>query len=77
MVGITQVTPTRFMLERNMDLSSDDDQYLKQNEEEEEGDDEVISYWSEDDDNWLFDEVGKDFPNEGEVLYNITKAMHI
>ena len=77
MVGTTQVTPTRFMLKRNMDLSSDNDQYLEQNEEEEEGDDEVISYWSEDEDNWVFDEVGKDFPNEGEVLYNITKAMHI
>ena len=37
----------------------------------------MISYWSEDDDAWFFDEVGKDFPNEGEVLYDITKAMHI
>ena len=37
----------------------------------------MISYWSEDDDDWFFDEVGRDFPNEGEVLYDTTKAMHI
>ena len=41
-VGTTQVTPARFMLERNMDPSSDDDQYLMTNKEEE-GDDEMIS----------------------------------
>ena len=77
-VGRTQVTPTRFMLERDMDPSYDDDQYLvlTQDEEEEEGDDEVINYWNEDDGNWFFDEVGRDFPNEGEVLYDISKAMH-
>ena len=42
-VGTTQVTPARFMLERNMDPSFDNDQYLvlTQNEEEE-GEDEVI-----------------------------------
>ena len=39
MVGATQVTPARFMLERNMDPLSDDDQYLvlTQEEENEEG----------------------------------------
>ena len=41
-VGTTQVALTRFMLERNMDLSSDDDQHLVMNKEEE-GDDEMIS----------------------------------
>ena len=77
--GTTQVTLARLMLKRDMDLSSDDDQYLvlTQDEEENEGDNEVISYWSEDNDDWFFDKVGRDFPNEGEVLYDITKAMHI
>ena len=62
-----------------MDPSSDNDQYLmlNQNEEEEEGDDEMISNWSEDDGDWFFDEVGLDFPNEGEDLYDITKAIHV
>ena len=67
------------MLEHDMDPSSDDDdQYLvpTQNKEEEERDDEVISYWSEDDGDQFFNEVGRDFPNEGEVLYDISKAMH-
>jgi len=41
-VGTTQVALTRFMLERNMDLSFDDDQHLVMNKEEE-GDDEMIS----------------------------------
>ena len=48
----TQVTSAHFMLEHDMDPSSDDDdQYLvpTQNKEEEERDDELISYWSEDD----------------------------
>ena len=41
----TQVTLACFMLESDMDLSSDDDEYLvlTQDEEEEEGDDEVIN----------------------------------
>ena len=47
-VGTTQVTPARFMLERNMAPSSDNSQYRMMNKEEE-GDDEMISYWSEDD----------------------------
>ena len=57
-VGTTQVTLARFMLERNMDPSSDDDQYLvlTQDEEEEEGNDEVINYWSEDDGDWFFND---------------------
>nr|POF00084.1 uncharacterized protein CFP56_15941 [Quercus suber] len=69
-VGTTQVTPARFMLERNIEPSSNNNQYLilTQNEEEEEGDDEVISYWSEDNSNWFFDDVAKDFPNKGKVL---------
>ena len=37
----------------------------------------MISNWSEDDDDWFFDEVGLDFPNEGEDLYDITKAIHV
>ena len=67
------------MLERNMDPSSDDNQYLvlTQDEEEEEGNDEVINYWSEDDGDWFFNEVRRDFLNEGKVLYDITKAMRI
>jgi len=78
-VGTTQVTLARFMLEHNMDPSSDDDQYLvlTQDEEEKEGNDEVINYWSEDDCDWFFNEVRRDFLNEGEVLYDITKAMRI
>ena len=68
-----------FNLECNMDCSSDDDQYLvlTKDEEEEEGDDGVISYWSEDDGDWFFDQAGRDFPNEGEVQYEITEVMHI
>ena len=41
-VGITQVALTHFMLEHNMDPSSDNDQHLMVNKEEE-GDDEMIS----------------------------------
>ena len=78
-VEATQVTPACFMHERNMDPSSNNDQYLvlTQEEEAKEGGDEVISYWSEDDGNWFFDEVGKIFPNEGEVLHDITEAIRI
>nr|POF10252.1 hypothetical protein CFP56_49587 [Quercus suber] len=78
-VGTPQVTPACFMLECDMDPSSNDDQYLvlTQDEEEEEGNDEVISYWSEDDGDWFFNEVGRDFFNDGEFLYDITKAMRI
>ena len=47
-VGTTQVTPTRFMLESNIDPSSDDNQFLVMNKEKE-GDDEMISCWSGDD----------------------------
>ena len=63
------------MFECDIDLSFDDDQHLvlTQDGEEEEGDDGVISYWS----NWFFDEAGRGFPNEGEVLYDITEAMCI
>ena len=77
-VGTTRVTPAHFMLEHNIDPSSNDDQYLvlTQGEDKEEGD-EVISYWSEDDNDCFFDEVGRDFANEGKALYDITKATHI
>ena len=37
----------------------------------------MISYWSEDDGDWFFDEVGKNFPNKGEVLHDITEAIRI
>ena len=47
-VGTTQVTPARFMLERNMDPSSNNGQYLMMNKEDE-GDDEMISCWGGDD----------------------------
>ena len=63
------------MLELDMDPSSDNDQYLVMNKEEE-GDDDMISYWSRDDGNWFFDEVRRDFANEGKDLYDITEAMH-
>ena len=61
-----------------MDPSFNNEQYLvlTQGEDKEEGD-EVISYWNEDDGDWFFDEVGRDFPNKGEALYDINKAMHI
>ena len=42
-VGTTQVTLARFILECNIDPSSNDDQYLVKNKEEE-GNDEMISY---------------------------------
>ena len=66
------------MLERDMDPPSDDDQYLvlAQDEDEEEKEDEgVISYWSEDDGDQFFNEEDRDFPNDGELLYDITKAI--
>ena len=44
-VVTTQVTPAHFMLECDMDPSSDNDQYLMMNKNEE-GDDEIISCWS-------------------------------
>ena len=37
----------------------------------------MISYWSGDDGDQFFDEVGRDFPNKGEDLYDITEAMHV
>ena len=37
----------------------------------------MISYWSEDDSDWFFDKARRDFPNEGEVLYDIIEAMRI
>ena len=37
----------------------------------------MISYWSEDDSEWFFGKVGRDFPNKGEDLYDITKAMDV
>nr|POE92514.1 hypothetical protein CFP56_37958 [Quercus suber] len=64
------------MLERDMDPSSDNDQYLVMNKEEE-GDDEIISCWSGDNSDWFFNEVGRDFPNKVEDLYDIIKAMHV
>ena len=75
-VGTTQVAPTRFMLECNMDPSSDDNQHLVVSKEEER-DDEMISCWCGDDGDWFFDEVGRAFPNKGEDLYDITEAMHV
>ena len=75
-VGTTQVAPTHFMLERNMDPSFDDDQHLVVNKEKER-DNEMLSYWSGDDGDWFFDEVGRDFPNKGEDLYNKTKAIYV
>ena len=79
MVGATQVTPARFILEQDVDPSSNDNQYLVLTLDEEEGeeDDGVISYWSEDDGDWFIVEMEGDFPNKGEVLYDITEAMHI
>nr|POE86094.1 hypothetical protein CFP56_02461 [Quercus suber]POE86095.1 hypothetical protein CFP56_02462 [Quercus suber] len=41
-VGTTQVIPARFMIERNIDLSSNDNQYFVTNKEEE-GDDEILA----------------------------------
>ena len=75
-VGTTQVILARFMLERNMDPSSDDDQYLMTNKEEE-GDDEMISCWSGDDSDWFLDEARRDFPNEDKELYDMTETMHV
>nr|POE86334.1 hypothetical protein CFP56_41217 [Quercus suber] len=75
-VGITQVIPTRFMLERNVDPSSDNEQYLMMNKKEE-GDDEMISCWSGDDGDWFLDEVRRDFPNESNDLYDMTEATHV
>ena len=75
-MGTTQVALTHFMLKCNMDPSSNNDQHLMVNKEKE-GDDEMISCWSGNDGNWIFDEVGRDFLNKGEDLYNITKAMHV
>ena len=64
------------MLECNMDPSFNDDQYLVMNKEEE-GDDEMISCWSGDDGDRFLNEVGRDFPNKGKDLYDMTKAMHV
>ena len=75
-VGTTHVTSACFMLECDMDPSFDNNQYLVMNKEEE-GDDEMISCQSGDDGDWFFDEVGRDFPNKGEDLYDITEAMHV
>ena len=75
-VGTTQVTPARFMLERNIDPSSNDNQYLMMNKNEE-GDDEMISCWSGNDGDWFLDEVGRDLPNKGKDLYDMTKAIHV
>lgn len=73
----TQVTPTRFMLERNMDPISNNDIYLVLTQDEGEEGDGVISCWSEDDGNWFLDEARRDFPNKGELLYDITKAIRV
>ena len=37
----------------------------------------MISCWSGDDGDQFFGEMGRDFPNKGEDLYDITKAMHV
>ena len=75
-MGTTQVALARIMLECDMDPIFENNQYLMMNKEEE-GDDEMISCCSEDDGDWFFDEVGRDFPNKGEDLYDITETMHV
>ena len=66
------------MLKRNIDPPSDDDQYLVLTQDEGEGgDDRVISYWSEDDGDWFLDKARRDFPNEGEILFDITEAIRM
>ena len=66
------------MLKRNIDPPSDDDQYLVLTQDEGEGgDDRVISYWGEDDGDWFLDEARRDFPNEGEILSDITEAIRM
>ena len=37
----------------------------------------MISCWSRDDGVWFFDEVGRDFPNKDEDLYDITETMNV
>ena len=44
---------------------------------EEEGEDKMISYSSGDDDDWFFDEVGRDYRNKSKDLYDIPEAMHV
>ena len=66
------------MLEHNTDPPFDDDQYLvlvQDEDEEEEEDDGVISYCSRDDGDWFFNEGEGSFPNEGDLLCDITKAI--
>nr|POF05069.1 hypothetical protein CFP56_35630 [Quercus suber] len=78
MARATKVTSARFMLECDIDPHSDDNQYLvlaQDEEREKEEDDEVISYWSEDHGDWFFDEASSDFPNEGELLCDITEVI--
>ena len=77
-LGITQATLARFMLECDMDPSSDSYQYLVLTQNEgKEGDDEMISCWNGDGNDQFFNEVGRNFPNKGEDLYDITEAMHV
>ena len=70
------------MLECDTNPLSDDYQYLvlaKDEDKDEEGeeDDGVISYQSEDNGDWFFNEEDRDFPNEGELLCDITKAIRV
>ena len=70
------------MLECVTDPLLDDYQYLvlaQDEDEDEEGeeDDGVISYYSEDNGDWFFNEEDRDFPNEGELLCDITKAIRV
>ena len=74
----TQVTPARFMLEHNTGPPSDNEQYpVLTQDNREEGDDGVISCWSEDNGDWFLNEAGRDFPNEGELLYDITEVIRV
>ena len=78
MVEANQVNLAHFMLERDIDPLSNDDQYLVLTQDEgEEGDDGVISYWSEDDGDQFLNKAGRDLPNEGELLYDKTKAIRV
>ena len=64
------------MLEGNTGPLSDNEQYpVLTQDEGEEGDDGVISCWSEDNGDWFLDEARRDFPNKGELLYDITDAI--
>ena len=37
----------------------------------------MISCWSGDGSDWFLDEAGRDFPNKGKGLYDMTETMHV